>query len=324
MNSVFDERAATKPLRGAARADGLVFWGKDKKCRNGECWMQPDAFLRRKQKAKAAARKYQERNRETLKAERKAYREKNREKLRLQCVKWRQENRACSRRLSAEWAAKNPDRVRKNARLWAANNRDTCRRKHREWREENRPSARASVRQWKAKNKDRVAALNALRRAVKKNASASLSRETKKVITCFYACTQRVYACSGIRLHVDHTHPLSRGGKHEPSNLQILPEKINLAKYNSITTTKMNLDFDTQLDLANEHSANRLGVLRKARDREFDRLVKAGIENTERLEEICQRRAELLAYGEEHPSVLAFDDLCSEIHEEEKRVVLGL
>jgi 5-methylcytosine-specific restriction endonuclease McrA len=33
--------------------------------------------------------------------------------------------------------------------------------------------------------------------------------------------------------HVDHTIPLSRGGKHEPNNLQIVPASWNLSKNNN-------------------------------------------------------------------------------------------
>lgn len=34
----------------------------------------------------------------------------------------------------------------------------------------------------------------------------------------------------GKKMHVDHIRPLARGGKHEASNLQILPIGINMRK----------------------------------------------------------------------------------------------
>lgn len=37
-----------------------------------------------------------------------------------------------------------------------------------------------------------------------------------------------------IALHVDHIVPVSRGGKHEATNLQIVPKHVNLQKSDSV------------------------------------------------------------------------------------------
>jgi len=36
----------------------------------------------------------------------------------------------------------------------------------------------------------------------------------------------------GVKLHVDHIHPVSKGGKTEAANLQTLCERCNLGKSN--------------------------------------------------------------------------------------------
>lgn len=38
---------------------------------------------------------------------------------------------------------------------------------------------------------------------------------------------------TGIEFHVDHHHPLSKGGSHHPSNLWVIPATENLRKSNT-------------------------------------------------------------------------------------------
>ena len=52
----------------------------------------------------------------------------------------------------------------------------------------------------------------------------------KKEIMAVYAEAQELEAIFGVKLHVDHIKPLSKGGKHELRNLQILTARDNLIK----------------------------------------------------------------------------------------------
>lgn len=47
---------------------------------------------------------------------------------------------------------------------------------------------------------------------------------------CFYKQAVRLTEIFGIKFEVDHIFPISKGGTHEPSNLQVLPIKINRIK----------------------------------------------------------------------------------------------
>ena len=72
------------------------------------------------------------------------------------------------------------------------------------------------------------------------NSMAALHRQRKFQQTpdnCNHDLLRLIYDNRPENYHVDHIIPLSKGGLHEPNNLQYLPIKINLQKNNS-------LDFD--------------------------------------------------------------------------------
>jgi len=50
----------------------------------------------------------------------------------------------------------------------------------------------------------------------------------------FYDTAKCLEAISGEKYHVDHIMPLSKGGRHEPWNLQVLTAEENLKKSNKI------------------------------------------------------------------------------------------
>ena len=66
--------------------------------------------------------------------------------------------------------------------------------------------------------------------------------EDSAIVSSIYGQAQRVSKCLGVTMHVDHILPLSKGGVHEASNLQIIPKTINLRKSDK-------LDFQLQFAL---------------------------------------------------------------------------
>ncbi len=59
---------------------------------------------------------------------------------------------------------------------------------------------------------------------------ASLTDEEKGQVNYIYKRAMQLQVETGIEMHVDHIIPLSKGGKHHPSNLQILSACDNRAK----------------------------------------------------------------------------------------------
>ncbi|NBW98782.1 hypothetical protein EBR03_04350 [bacterium] len=135
-------------------------------------------------------------------------------KVRERCIaylkNWRKNNKDKCDKLRDSWAKRNPEKTleirRKAARKYAKNNRAKC-----------------SVRENK-------------RRQLKEQYQEFLDQDQIKIMQCIYDCRKRISECTGLKFHVDHVFPLSKGGKHSPSNLKILPAKINLMKHNKIIT----------------------------------------------------------------------------------------
>lgn len=89
-----------------------------------------------------------------------------------------------------------------------------------------------SVKKYRAKNPDKLREWSSTRA---KRKTGRLPRGTVKSIgdlqgwLCVY-CKINV----SDKYHVDHIYPLSKGGRHEPSNLQILCQPCNLKKSSKI------------------------------------------------------------------------------------------
>lgn len=71
---------------------------------------------------------------------------------------------------------------------------------------------------------------NARRRARQCAASVPLTPEEQVKVIGIYAEARAMTEIIGVRYHVDHVIPLSKGGLHHPSNLQVLKGIDNMRK----------------------------------------------------------------------------------------------
>ncbi len=62
-----------------------------------------------------------------------------------------------------------------------------------------------------------------------------LTEKEEGLIKQFYEYRIRLQDKLGIPFHVDHIVPLSKGGLHHPSNLQVVPASWNRSKHNRHT-----------------------------------------------------------------------------------------
>lgn len=71
-------------------------------------------------------------------------------------------------------------------------------------------------------------------RSKKFGSECSLTKEEHKRILQIYKECSKITEETGILHHVDHIHPISKGGKHHPDNLQILTASENIRKGNKL------------------------------------------------------------------------------------------
>ena len=106
---------------------------------------------------------------------------------------------------------------------------------YKKYRKENKEKIAAKQKAWKKNNKALIDAYDARRRAIVKKSLAELSEREEGLIKQFYAYRIRLQDKLGIPFHVDHIVPLSIGGLHHPSNLQVVPASWNRSKHNRNT-----------------------------------------------------------------------------------------
>ena len=70
-----------------------------------------------------------------------------------------------------------------------------------------------------------------------KAARIKLDQQSKKIVRTIYETARRVKGCTSIPFEVDHLTPISKGGKHRPSNLQVIPAIMNMRK-NTLTQSE--------------------------------------------------------------------------------------
>ena len=115
------------------------------------------------------------------------------------------------------------------ATIYREENSDAVKESCKKWREENRDKSRAASARWAARNLEKGRVAQALRKARKRSGR---NTQCPQIEYLYEQCARLNSIFNGPVFHVDHTVPLSMGGKHEACNLQIVPAKWNLEKGN--------------------------------------------------------------------------------------------
>lgn len=197
-----------KYKRGDVREDGMVFWKYANSCKNGEYWLSKEKFEEKKKREAELLAKYYNKNANARKEYNRNRYAKNKiticEQLRVSRLKNIDRYREKGKESSRLWRKKNPTKYKENLENWIKENPD--------------------------KYKLIIAKGNSRRRAAEKNNTPDLTHNQKLIIETIYLQRIRLEKRFGLQFHVDHIIPLSKGGLHIPSNLQVLPARLNLKK----------------------------------------------------------------------------------------------
>lgn len=181
----------------------------------------------RRVKAAARHKAYYAENKERINARTSAYQKAHPEMAKKAYQKWWANNP----RYSSEYYAKNKAAVAARSRKWRLSNADRSRSNSLRYRRENADRLKLVVAAWHKNNPHKVRAANHRRRAAVKNAEGYFSPSDVRAMMldqkgrCVY-CKTDISA----NYHLDHIHPLAKGGSNWPSNLQLLCPPCNLSK----------------------------------------------------------------------------------------------
>lgn len=142
-----------------------------------------------------------------------------------------------------EYYAKNKDRVKEQRKsaseIYRKVNREKLNARSKAWYEANKSRAHAYTIAW-YKNNPHIACANTNKREASKISRTPvwLTDDDLFIIKEAYLLARQRTLSMGVKWHVDHIIPL-RGmlvsGLHVPSNLQVIPAKLNLVKNNKYT-----------------------------------------------------------------------------------------
>jgi len=139
------------------------------------------------------------------------------------------QNKAARKRAN-EFRKNNPDEIKRRKRESDARCIDRVMRNSKQWTAKNRERSRAIKSKWRIANPDQTNKLAAKRRSRKRNALLMLHRDQEQIINAIYDCSRRVSECIKIPHEVDHIVPISRGGYHIHTNMQVIPMRLNRSK----------------------------------------------------------------------------------------------
>jgi hypothetical protein len=177
---------------------------------------------------KAYMKWYREENKERLQALHKVWTEKNKEKVDGYKKKYDENNKEKVSVRKKAWAAANRERSNAQKKAWAKRNPEY----KKAYSKANKEKIAASKAVWRENNKDKINVTVANRRALKFRATIRLTELDKFVIEEMYNLAQLREKQTGFQWHVDHIVPLTKGGLHKPTNLQVVPGSWNLSKHN--------------------------------------------------------------------------------------------
>jgi 5-methylcytosine-specific restriction endonuclease McrA len=195
---IVNDNEPKRHKRGDVREDGKIFWKANR-------WLTPEKFEQYRKAHAEGVKRYCGRNREERREYSRKWYSENKEVHKEYGYKWAKENRDKTREIWQRYKKRHPDRVAAHSNRWKKNN----------------------------PIKVKIMACNseAKRRARMEGTSAHLNQEQQAIVKCFYDQAQRLQKRLGIKFHVDHIIPLSKGGMHIPTNLQVLPASINVRKH---------------------------------------------------------------------------------------------
>ena len=131
-----------------------------------------------------------------------------------------------------EWKRKNRIKMLTQRKIYRESNKDKQKNYFKEYRLNNLDKEVKRNRAWVLNNPDKNRAKHSVRRARIRNVNDIKTLEARKQLVALFRQAVKREVETGYGWHVDHTIPITRGGRHCLTNLQVVPAKWNLSKGN--------------------------------------------------------------------------------------------
>lgn len=171
-------------------------------------------------------------NRRKTNAQRREYSERVGKKKRL--LRRTPEVRVIEAAKAAAYRLANPEKVKATVARYFRKNSERLKRKREENRERLKPYNREKAVRWRKRHPEKPRLAARAQRAKRRAARIEIVTQ-KQIVDLFSKQIGRCAICKKKleKWHVDHIHPISRGGAHEIRNLQLLCPPCNMAKHNT-------------------------------------------------------------------------------------------
>ena len=178
-------------------------------------------------KAKSTA--YYEANSDKINDSSRAWYAANSDKRKVSQKAWREANPDYNK----AWQEANPEKARASKKAWYESNLEKVKAIDKAYYAANSDKVKARTKAWAEANPDRAAAMAGKSLAISRGGSVSDSYDLELCIP-FYAESRRRTRETGIKHDVDHIIPISKGGLHCQSNLQVLTAYENRSKGDTV------------------------------------------------------------------------------------------
>jgi flagellar hook protein FlgE len=213
-----------------------------------EWWITEAEYQKRREKIRLKNLNWRKNNREHYRQYKRELNRKNPEKNRVRARKWAVNNPEKVKAVTKKAYKKNPKRFKESTYRWRNANRNKVLEYRKQWRAQRAEIENERTRKWRAANPEKTKesarksyrenadlrarhkAYAAKRKATLKDAFFRLNDGEQLKLLKIYKIAELISEHTGIIHHVDHWHPLARGGKHHPDNLVIVKAEENLKK----------------------------------------------------------------------------------------------
>lgn len=204
--------------RKTAKALGRTFYFTGNQCKHGHIAPRYVSGAKCSQCGRENSERWASENAERYEARRRNWGKRNAEKL-AQRARLRRKN--------------NPEAELAKCARWRQKNREFDRERALRWRRQNPEIAAATTKKWRSNNLDKLSAKERNRRSRKAKSggthsaadiAAILAAQKGRCAYCRIKITQE-------NKHVDHIIPISKGGRNDRRNLQVLCRTCNVKKH---------------------------------------------------------------------------------------------